>query len=175
MNDLYAGIILLGRVSDELRRYGWKRGAWGCSFHPKCAIGAFGAVVYGRVDSLCSIANDHVEGLRLALEVMLKVLSPAQQTALLAKCVELDKDADRDGEWRTYMQDAYAESMAGRGRLQDLEDVIICANDRVIKTEAELFQWFSDAIDLLAEQLPVPASPVIPESEGAPERTLELV
>ena len=61
----------------------------------------------------------------------------------------------------------------GSDNLRDIEKLIVHVNDRGIPDETNggrmvARQWFSDAIDLLAEQLPVPTGPVVPEATGAP-------
>lgn len=158
MNLTYEAIILLGRSIEEFEENGWKQGSYGYAANPKCAIGALTFVAYGTPDTLVDFDDIEAPGISVAANTLFKVLTVAQVEKLRAHCVEMDADSgtDRHGNPVTILQDSLRAVEAGTQTAVHIENVVIVTNDRVIYDQAEARQWFSDAIDLLAQELPEP-------------------
>lgn len=165
MNALYEAIMALDHSVKEIELYGWGSGDIGFLVGPKCAIGLVTCSVVGYPTYSAPIINDAnataVSGdekmtLRLMQEALARAVPPETTDALLATC-------GRDEE----MQISIIESVVGGSSdPSEIETFVILVNDRMMSDAAPVKRWFSDAIDLLSADLPVPAQPVVPDAEA---------
>jgi hypothetical protein len=166
MKGLYGAIIALGRSISEIDLHGWTLGTFGNEHHKKCAVGLLSYSFVQTPDhlSLCGLTDDETEAAILAAYALYDVLSPEQVERLEAALRRLDEDNNDSHFDRVYA------SFRDRNNasLTEIEDITIITNDQVMTEQAEARRWFSDALDLLAEQLPIPAEAVVPEHEGRP-------
>jgi hypothetical protein len=153
MNDLYKAIIALGRSLDEIDKGRWIQGAVAGITGGRCAVGLISYQLVGQPIYLSHIG---------ARERRWRDIPAAQIAAdALRRCVP------RESYERTICQTSLIsdagmkrmESAYKRGSddLSHLETLITCINDT--SSEEEVRQWFSDALDLLAEDLLTPLAP----------------
>ena len=184
MNTLYEAVMILGRAVNMIDQDRWTRGSIGTTDNRMCAAGliTYGA---GQHPSYITAATRRCaipevgQAMHLASDALRRAATPEQVEAAINDALENRQIAVDYGEkpGELLVHDQYIASLRrardGSDNLRDIEKLIVHVNDRGIPDETNggrmvARQWFSDAIDLLAEQLPTPASPVVPEATGAP-------
>lgn len=155
--------MTLGRSLDDVRENGFERGSLGGISTPKCASGLI----------TCHLTDRYIDGLYVEhypeyLTVGwtaddLRVLSIAAQALVVAAPKSAVKRVlDRNDDLvNSFVQNA----LAGSEDTDDLDVFVVRVNDAGIADVAEMRQWFSDALDHLAEQLPIPAGPLFVRRE----------
>lgn len=163
MNTLYEAVMALGRSIDDLKKYGWIQDDLGDVYSSKCATGVVSCSVLGYASYPAAIlkdkgSSDQLDVIGVMFKALCDVLPPEKKQGVYHKALEVDPAAAR--EVRSVLD--------GPVTLGATETMVVLTNDKLIANAEEAIQWFSDALDLLAEQLPVPARPVVPEATRAP-------
>lgn len=172
MNKLYEAIIALDRSIRDFRLHGWMTGDFGdCESSPKCAIGAFSHAMVGHT---CDPAEPWFPLMypmqamtsRVGAIALWESLTDSQREILGSACGALDRDGCPG-----YMGRAFKVASEGNAKTDQYINLVVVANDQAMQSQEEVVHWFSDAIDLLAEQLPVPPGPLFP---AARQNSVEL-
>lgn len=148
MNVLYEAIMLLGRAITELDRCGWGKGELGHQHGPKCATGLVtfpigGFTFYGEHAADNGLTYSEVDHLRLAESALVKAVPDTKYTQAYSN----------SGSVQSILMD---KARHGSTLFEDMEMLIVRVNDSGDMSHDEIRQWFSDAMDVLAEDLPTP-------------------
>ena len=181
MNTLYEAVMILGRAVNMIDQGKWRRGSIG---NPRDGMCAAGLITHGAgqhpsyiVARYACVTYETAEAMYRAADALRRAVTPEQAEAAINDALKAKQDDVARGESTLRLHDLYIDMLRrardGSHNLEDIEKLIVHVNDRVIPDETNggrmvARQWFSDAIDLLAEQLPVPTGPVVPEATGAP-------
>lgn len=153
MNDLYKAIIALGRSLDEIDKGRWVRGTVASVTGGRCAVGLISYQLVGRQMYLSNMLRGcwrDIPAARIAADALRRcVPRESYERAIGQTSLISDEGIQR-------MESAYAR---GSDDLSHIETLITCINDT--SSEEEVRQWFSDALDLLAEDL---LTPLVPEA-----------
>lgn len=156
MNHLYEAIVSLGRSITEIEKGKWARGELGFFGAPRCANGLLTQNLSRQDSSVAYISYT-------------KLFTPNETQALKLAARALI-DAAPDEVWeRTIAWHAkeaphslplLVEARSGSDALGRLEAGIVAINDRGGLDPISARTWFSDALEILAKELPVPEQPV---------------
>ena len=203
MNHLYEAIVGLGRSWDSIRRGEWKTAGLGRTGtgEPKCAIGHLSYTIFGSPTYLTVWADpDRSDAARLAdrnkvmwlmADALRKCVTPEMYEHAVAR-THIDFGSPGSfgvcSKANTILQ-SMAAAMNGSVELREVQLLIVRVNDS-FHDNAQAARWFSDAIDLLVDEL-LPAMPnyhyckacqqglgwdgVTEHVDGCPDKALTLV
>ena len=165
---LYEAVIAVGRMAEDVRKFGWACGTLGQSHGPKCVNGgltmAFGAVVPYYIDEWAQRRPENREAIKLASVALVQTLDETLKYRLAKHCKEIEEDG------RCSENDANSarELIAGLARPEEVSDLVVLesilfqANDEeedgrpsYLDVQSVL-AWYERAQDKLAEGLPEP-------------------
>lgn len=161
MNLRYEAIISLGRSITSIDKGDWATGTIGGFGKPKCAVGLVTRHVLGRplFLSMCeTFSPRRFPTIELAVDALRQSVSQEAYDRALTRTHRFVAEGRLGTNVLAHMEAAYH----GLGGIEDTQTLLVCVNDA--SSAQQVREWFSDAIDVLAEELPVPASPVISEA-----------
>lgn len=161
---LYDAIMSLGRAITEIDVTGWCKGEPGHADTEKCAVGH---VTYALASDPCMM-DEFRSHYSLVFPTAVKVLWALARAFPVERHEELLKVADycdmQANGGRPICTNRIKAVINGTahpaGRDLEVETFVVLVNDRLMLTHYEVKQWFSDAIDVLAKELPIPAPPI---------------
>jgi hypothetical protein len=170
MNKVYEAIIALDRSMRDFLALGWMQGDFGTPNEPKCAIGGLSHSLIGETCDVSEMWFSLVYPMetmvsRVGLMALWEALTDEQRDALETHCVHL---ADNPHSRAVH---SFKVASGGNASTQDYATMVFIANDNVMQSDEEVIRWFSDAIDVLARDLPVPPGPLFP---AARQNSVEL-
>jgi hypothetical protein len=164
-NVLYEAIIALGRSIEQIDRDGWMPGSLGGRESlPRCVVGHVSyALTYpdGGTFFPADYAKSGDPWLRHVSSDVFPVIGRALIDALTEKQRARLKQLTAHEEAGPYIQSAL---VYGSKSVTPLQCAIVNFNDCCLRDEVDgtaiVRRWLSDALDLLAEALPVPSAPI---------------
>jgi len=177
VNPLYEAAMILGRAITMIDQGKWTQGTvWNLSDHKMCAVGLItaggghSANYVSRMQKYACVSKEQVEAMYLASDALRHACAGPLTDAVIEDAEEDRHKAifRRETPSILVMHDKYIAQLEaardGSDNLDAVEKLIVHVNDVMIDGEMEARQWFSDALDLIAEQLPTPGRPVVPEA-----------
>lgn len=173
-NVLYEAIIALGRSIEQIDRDGWMRGSLGGeNGHPRCVVGHVSYAMTREIDGGGTFfPYDYITSTDLLLRHVSRKVFPVIGQALIDTLTPEQVERLRFiNEYDDTSGGLIGEALGERPDVQALQCAVVVVNDRLLRDEVDghviVRRWLSDALDKLAEQLPVPPA--------APMTTREIV
>jgi hypothetical protein len=160
---LHDAIMAFGRSITAIDNGLWTRRTIGSRSHRMCAVGHVTHQVVGNACYLDMSPERFRPTVTLMADALRRTLTREKYEEVLSALAQRELCVPH------ITQQAYAEArrLLTNGyenetpSLRELQTLITHVNDWTM-TREEVRQWFSDALDLLAEQLPMPLEPVVP-------------
>lgn len=164
MNPLYEAVIALGRSITSIDRGEWTKGTIGGFGTPSCGVGLITKHTIGRPLFL-TMGGDLYPRAFTVVELASDALRRSVSAEAYERAVVDTQGMTAQGQLGTHVPDMMRRAYEGGGDIADTQCLIVRVNDS--SNAQQVREWFSDALDLLAEDLPVPATPVVPAAADA--------